>query len=457
MKKPRWYHTLLAAVLILSSGMLLAVSFDHRWGFFGWISMMPLLIGTRFTRPGISALLGFVAIAICGCLMVGGLANATEGANAMFLFLGLALMFAAVPALCSYTAPRMSPALWVVFVACAAVASEWAIDFLTPASTSLPLAHSQAALGIARFTGIWGVTFLVWLIPGALAMSFAKKKKAWPLLIPAMVAIAIGWVSGGREPSGKRVTAAAVQCMFPEQALDETSRLPASVEYAVWPEYVIDGDFPEAHAAATQSGAFVVASITEHTGAKKPYNTAILISPDGEKIGQSRKRHLFGDEVFHYFSGMTSSPIDVDGTKVALAICYDTVFTDVTRDLASQGAQILFVPTGDPVIHGYLFHKLHAGMVAFRAAENGIPIVWADAHGMSTVFDSLGRVVEQAPTDRQTAVFATVKLRNETTPFTRMGDVFAYACAGAAFAILVIVLAKETSSRRQARGQGTRD
>jgi apolipoprotein N-acyltransferase len=94
-------------------------------------------------------------------------------------------------------------------------------------------------------------------------------------------------------------------------------------------------------------------------------------------------------------------------------------------------------------------------MVAFRAAENGIPIVWADAHGLSTIFDARGQAVAQAPVDRETSVFATVRLRSEKTLFTRAGDYFAYSSAGIAFALAVVILAKGAATRRARQDQGT--
>ena len=59
------------------------------------------------------------------------------------------------------------------------------------------------------------------------------------------------------------------------------------------------------------------------------YNSAALLAPDGSLHGTYRKVHLFSAEREAFTPGTEPALFDIDGTRVALTICYDPHFPRV--------------------------------------------------------------------------------------------------------------------------------
>ncbi|MEB2311071.1 MAG: carbon-nitrogen hydrolase family protein [Sorangiineae bacterium] len=86
---------------------------------------------------------------------------------------------------------------------------------------------------------------------------------------------------------------------------------------------------------------------------ERPYNTCLVLGPDGERVAAYRKIHLFDvalpDGTKFEESSATSpgsKPVvaDVGGFKVGLSICYDLRFPELYRSLVDGGAELLVVP-----------------------------------------------------------------------------------------------------------------
>lgn len=75
------------------------------------------------------------------------------------------------------------------------------------------------------------------------------------------------------------------------------------------------------------------------------YNTAYLFHRSG-KIDFSHKIHITPSEVYEWamVGGDKVAVIETDVAKVGILICYDVEFPELSRILADQGMQILFVP-----------------------------------------------------------------------------------------------------------------
>jgi len=89
------------------------------------------------------------------------------------------------------------------------------------------------------------------------------------------------------------------------------------------------------------------------------------------------------------------------------------------------------VPANDFVKDGWI----HARMAVMRGVENGFAVVRSAFNGVQTVSDAQGRVLARASTVRPGMVrlSATVALGPGPTLYTRIGDVFAWACVLTAF------------------------
>ena len=151
------------------------------------------------------------------------------------------------------------------------------------------------------------------------------------------------------------------------------------------------------------------------------FNTTVVIDPDGDIVARYRKIHMFDvvlDGVADYEESATVSPgdelvvLDVDGTAVGLAICYDLRFPELFRILALRGAEVILLPAAFTLTTG----KDHwETLIRARAIENGVFMVapaqigqhppgnWC--YGRSLIVDPWGTVLATAP-DVETVITA---------------------------------------------------
>ena len=120
--------------------------------------------------------------------------------------------------------------------------------------------------------------------------------------------------------------------------------------------------------------------------------------------------------------------------RIATAICFDDAFPEFIRQASQGSADLLIVPVNE----WKEIKDIHFQMTAFRAIENGMPLVRAAASGLSSAFDPWGRVLGVAdyfaPGDR--TMTAQVPLGHIPTLYARTGDLFAWLCV-AALALLL--------------------
>ncbi|MBQ0147905.1 MAG: bifunctional GNAT family N-acetyltransferase/carbon-nitrogen hydrolase family protein [Flavobacteriaceae bacterium] len=98
----------------------------------------------------------------------------------------------------------------------------------------------------------------------------------------------------------------------------------------------------------------IIAGSMPHFVDEKLYNTSFLCHRSG-KLDSFSKIHITPNE-FKYYAMQGGDEIkvfDTDCGKVGLLICYDVEFPEVSRILADQGMQILFVPFMTDTQNGY--------------------------------------------------------------------------------------------------------
>lgn len=118
-------------------------------------------------------------------------------------------------------------------------------------------------------------------------------------------------------------------------------------------------------------------------------NEATVIDPQGRFLG------VFGKDHPVVFAGEMSTtrgtyPVyDTAHGRLATIICYDLDYTDTAQRMVRQGAQLLLIPSNDWAGIARL-HYVHA---MYRAIENRVAVVKADAGYDSAVIDPRGRIV----------------------------------------------------------------
>jgi deaminated glutathione amidase len=165
---------------------------------------------------------------------------------------------------------------------------------------------------------------------------------------------------------------------------------------------------------AQRHGAWIlVGSLAEASDdPNRPFNTSVLIRPDGVIEATYRKIHLFDvavengpadTESARVSAGDTTVVANVDGLALGLSICYDVRFPELYRTLALAGAEVLAVPANFTERTG---RDHWEALLRARAIENGAWVIAPaqiggptghPAFGRSMVIDPWGTVVAQAP------------------------------------------------------------
>ncbi len=101
-------------------------------------------------------------------------------------------------------------------------------------------------------------------------------------------------------------------------------------------------------------------SLAERVG-DRLFNTTVVFGPDGQERARYRKIHLFDitapdgagyRESATYGAGQDVVTLQVGGTTVGLAICYDLRFGELFLALRRAGADLLFLPSAFTVATG---------------------------------------------------------------------------------------------------------
>lgn len=143
------------------------------------------------------------------------------------------------------------------------------------------------------------------------------------------------------------------------------------------------------------------------------YNSAILVGPDGEVIGQYPKVHLRGEERMAFRAGYRVQPFQADFGTVGLMVGWDLAFPEVARSLVLEGAEVLAVLADWEEPHQEEWRTY----LRARAYENAVYVAAANRvgeepsytfFGQSTIIGPRGRV--RAMVDQPVEGYAVAKI-----------------------------------------------
>jgi apolipoprotein N-acyltransferase len=221
----------------------------------------------------------------------------------------------------------------------------------------------------------------------------------------------------------------------------------------------------------------------------RTYNAAALIYGDGRPIASYAKMHLvpFGERVpfedaIPFFKEWLAKLEMGEGNwspgseiklfeltapaangqsaakHLATIICFESIFPEEVADFVRRGADLLVVITNDawfgrPHVPFWLSGGVyqHAQIAIFRAIENRISIARCANTGFTMTIDPYGRVKKRAPLFVEAVLNDALPLRQETTFFTRHGQVFAHAVSVVALLLVGFALAAPRLRRKQLR------
>ncbi|MFY9609200.1 MAG: apolipoprotein N-acyltransferase, partial [Blastocatellia bacterium] len=182
------------------------------------------------------------------------------------------------------------------------------------------------------------------------------------------------------------------------------------------------------------------------------YNSAVLISPAGEKADQYDKVALvpFGEFVpargwipfmdripalvADIVPGNQPKLIDAAGARLGTSICFEVTRPDLARRMRLEGATALVQISNELWFGASSEPRQMLAEAVFRAVENGVDLVRVTNSGLSARINSYGIVSGETPLlESATRVWKIKSIEDarsgEITFYTRRGDVFAIACA----------------------------
>lgn len=161
------------------------------------------------------------------------------------------------------------------------------------------------------------------------------------------------------------------------------------------------------------------------------YDKAVLLPfseyfPFGS-AGLARRRW---DGVRTFHAGPSdASPLPTRLGRAGLLICNEAMFPELAGARVRAGAEILVSPSNDSWIAGAGFAEHMFAVVRLRAIEQRRYLIRASTSGPSAVVDPWGRVPVRTPAGRPHLLLGGVRPARDLTPYARLGDAFAFACA----------------------------
>lgn len=146
-----------------------------------------------------------------------------------------------------------------------------------------------------------------------------------------------------------------------------------------------------------------IGSVAEKGIEGKPYNTSVLISPNGEIIEKYSKLHLFdvelpdGTGVCESNGATAGDKIVVAKTElgnIGLSICYDLRFPELYRKMALMGADMFVVSANFTAQTGKYHWK---PLLQARAIENGCYVLAANQCKQNDQFEAFGHSMVISP------------------------------------------------------------
>lgn len=363
--------------------------------------------------------------------------------------------------------PWAMPALAVLWVAI-----EGSHQYL--GFTWLHLGNAAAGMTViaplAQFTGVYGLSFALVLLNVALALVLLRRSRlqlVWLgvfLLLPLLPDLP-------EDEVGSHDVRLVQPAVHPEELITgrwtteragehyrEMLRLSTAgpaPELLVWPEYSVPLYYFDSGrdraliemVAKTVDAPFIFNTISyiEIDGDRRPMNTAVLVSSDGELQSRYSKMFLvpFGEFVPWPFSliiekitlaagdfypGQDVVVADVDGRKIGTYICYETVFARGVREFVNQGAEVLVNISNDSWYGPTAARYQHLLIARMRAIENQRWILRATSDGVTTVINRAGQITQPLPSFEAGALNSRFDYADERTWFTRYGEWFWYLC-----------------------------
>jgi apolipoprotein N-acyltransferase len=369
------------------------------------------------------------------------------------------------------------------------------------------LTDSFGLARVSRWTGVYGLSFLVVAWNVAAAWFIVRRSKWAGAHIAAVIAVsALLVATGAPETYSEDRKAYLVQTNIPEEVAFEPwspsaqgpllERLRALTEdevghqeqtsLVIWPEtpapfYFEEDSFTRQYAQsiARDTNSYFLLGIVGYvpgSGRSKPLNSTVLLAPDGSVVSQYDKIHLvpFGEyvplkpwlgfadkltaEVSDFVPGGRYVVSELPGGRMAGVICYEAIFPDLVRRFVKEGAEVLVNTSNDGWYGSSAARDQHLLMARMRAIENARYLLRATNTGITALVRPDGSIAKRLAPDQAGVLEARWAFQKQQTFYTRHGDVFAIAaCLVTALALIAAWGASRRESEQRPDGGGGRN
>ena len=189
------------------------------------------------------------------------------------------------------------------------------------------------------------------------------------------------------------------------------------------------------------------------------YNQLRLLGPDGfsEEFYAKMKPTPFAEflpypklfglfkfmRFLDFFSpGETPTVFEVGDQRIGAQICFDSYYTEVTRDLVNAGSYVILISTNDGWFSFQTGLVQHLSKAVLRAVENRRYVIQVSNTGISAVVDPYGRVLKRLPIASEWQADYVIGdfhylPRADRSFYTEHGDWFVYVLIAIAFLMIV--------------------
>jgi apolipoprotein N-acyltransferase len=349
---------------------------------------------------------------------------------------------------------------------------------------------------VSDLTGVYGISFLVIAVNGAIVDIFSLKKRVkdmplFPvfftvsgfafLIVIMLSTLGYGFWRLGQQRNGQIIKVSIVQGnieqdkkwepLFQKEVLDtyfdlskKASKM--SPQLIVWPEtaapFLFDYDAQNTEQLIgfqKELGSdllFGSVLINERSGEKNLLtNSAVLLDRQGKIAYVYDKIHLvpFGEYVplrsvlffidkiavgiGDYIPGKQYARAETGFGSFGTLVCYEVIFPGLVRKFFATGGDFIVNITNDAWFGKTSGPYQHFSMAVFRAVENRKPVIRSANTGISGFIDSNGKVVARSQLFQRLVLTEMIKTDTTMTFYTKYGDLFSYLCIVISLILLI--------------------
>lgn len=327
-------------------------------------------------------------------------------------------------------------------------------------------------LQLASLAGSWAIAFLIVLINILIYRAWRERRILWGALAAALFLLNGAWGTWQlSRPITKEQTlrVALVHSNVDQRArsdphelprlhalyLEQLEKLGQKLDLVVLPESFLPAYLlrqrdllqPYQEMAHRLNISLLMGTIDYRD--EKLFNTAALLDADGRVVDLYDKVQLvpFSTEYFPLINrlrdlglaqwlgalplgaltpGAGWIPLKSPAGTLGTPICFESIFPQIARAFAQNGAQALLIITNDAWFKGSTALEQHFAKAVFRAVETERYTLQAANGGISGMIDPRGRVHARTRDTKEAILQVEIHLQDHATLYVRLGDWFIY-------------------------------